>query len=262
MKVRFIPLSTEKDLTFEKEKYDKTSAIELGQIELTGQIKTGIDAIPSKHRPPFTDYYNLVSRNIQAGTKVLELGAGNGVHTGVLLSTGAEVTAIDISQVSLDVCSTIHKGSLKVVCCDMHEMPFEISSFDFIVGCGILSYADFEVLLFQIDKFLKPGGYIIFLDTLNHNPIYKVNRFRHFLEGKRSLTTLLRMPSMKTIKKFQKNFIELEFKTYGSLLWVEPLLQIFGWQKSPNGLFSKIEKSKALNRHAFKFLLMAKKMEK
>ena len=255
---RFFNFTSNRDLEFEIRKYDKKSQVELELINATGGSKTGLDAVPLKHIAPFIDYYDVVKAKIYPGSKVLELGAGSGIHTGILVSRGAEVTAIDISEVSLNVCTLRYGENVKTVCCDMRDLPFEASTFDFIVGCGILSYVDFDILLLQINKLLKPGGQIIFLDTLDGNPVYRLNRFLHYLKGQRSLSTLRRMPSTRTLEKFQNHFDDLQFKTYGSFLWLDNLLKIVKKDDSQVSLITKLDEKKYFARYAFKFLLTAK----
>lgn len=161
---------------------------------------TFLENISSKHLRPFLSFYELISTNIQEGWRVLEIGSGTGDHTGVILNTKANLTAFDISPSSLEVLRHRHPTVARTVIGNMEDMPFHESEFDAVVSCGSLSYGNPKLSLSEIYRVLKPGGVLIVLDTLANNPIFALSRLRHVLLQRRSLSTLIYMPSKKTIK--------------------------------------------------------------
>ena len=54
---------------------------------------------------------------------------------------------------------------------DAHELKFPDNSFDLVYGAGILHHLDFEVALQQINRVLRPGGHMVFIEPLDNNPI-------------------------------------------------------------------------------------------
>lgn len=122
-----------------------------------------------------------------------------------------------------------------------------------------MSYGDPKIYINEILRVLKPGGYYIAVDSLNDNPIYKFNRWLHYLKGNRTKSTLINMPTSKLINKLKKLFTNTKVFYYGSLIWVAQLLKIlFGDEKTLNVInyFDKLIKVK---KSAFKFVIVAKK---
>jgi ubiquinone/menaquinone biosynthesis C-methylase UbiE len=134
------------------------------------------------------------------GSFVLEIGAGMGENTKFLLATEAKVCATDISEHSLSVIEKrFNNDKLTTKVADMEKLPFAGQSFDIIVSAGSLSYGDNDKVLDEIYRVLKNKGAFIAIDSLNNNPIYRLNRYLHYLKGERSLSTIARMPDLKLL---------------------------------------------------------------
>ena len=149
---------------------------------------------------------------------------------------------------------------VEIVCSLMEKTPFDSNTFDYVLSCGGLSYADNTDLLNEIKRILKPGGGVIFLDTLNHNPIYKFNRFIRFLRKERTFSTLKQMPTLDFIKQIEVNFESSSLNTYGKVLWLRELLSKMGF-KNELKFLDHLE-SLLSPRSAFKFLLVCKNLIK
>ena len=90
-------------------------------------------------------------------------------------------------------------------------MPFCDESFDVVVSAGSLSYGDNRVTAREIHRVLKNEGKFFCVDSLNNNPIYRINRgYIHFLRGHRTKSTLERMPNIKLIRLYEKQFGAVE----------------------------------------------------
>jgi ubiquinone/menaquinone biosynthesis C-methylase UbiE len=115
------------------------------------------------------------------GSFVLEIGAGMGENTKFLLATEAKVCATDISEYSLSVIEKrFNNDKLTTKVADMEKLPFAGQSFDIIVSAGSLSYGDNDKVLDEIYRVLKNKGVFIAIDSLNNNPIYRLNRCLHY----------------------------------------------------------------------------------
>lgn len=92
-----------KSQDFDRQLYEhmalKHSKLPINQ--LTKQTET--DGMPILHIPPFEYFYEQIQILIHKNLSVLEIGAGMGRHSGVILKTGAILTANDISTKSLEV---------------------------------------------------------------------------------------------------------------------------------------------------------------
>ena len=147
-----------------------------------------------------------------------------------------------------------------MICCSMDETPFGSNTFDYVLSCGGLSYADNSKLLHEITRVLKPGGGVIFLDSLNNNPIYRLNRFVRFLRRERTRSTLKRMPSLAFLAQISSNFEFHSLNTYGRALWLRELLSKLHLNNYL-GFVDHLE-NKLGDRSAFKFLLVCKNLVK
>ena len=220
--------------------------------ESNSRLETGISAVPEIFRSPFVKYYDLLKSNIHSNTKVLELGSGTGIHTKVLCELANDVTALDISKSSLDLCKKNTSNKVKVILGSMESIPCPDNSFDVVVSCGSFSYAKLEKLKSEIERVLVPGGTLIYLDSLNYNPIYVLNRFVHFLFRNRTLLTVLRIPTMGKLRAISENFSSSEIFFFDSFLWLRNLLVKIGI-RIPKFLM-KLETSRKLQFLAFRIV--------
>jgi ubiquinone/menaquinone biosynthesis C-methylase UbiE len=218
--------------------------------------KTETDGLSNLHKPPFEYFYQQIEALIHKNSSVLEIGAGMGRHSGVILKTGALLTANDISSKSLEVFKKTHPNVNSLICGDMSNLPVESKSFDAIVSCGSLSYADPELMNMEIFRLLKDRGILIVCDSLNHNLIYRVNRFIHYILGKRSLNSIVRIPDLNRIKSLSQQFDQTSLKFFGSYLWIVTLSKFFIGDKISNKLNSWLEVNFPSGKNGFKFVLV------
>jgi ubiquinone/menaquinone biosynthesis C-methylase UbiE len=87
---------------------------------------------------------------------------------------------------SLALCIKKYPRIVNSLCADMKSIPVPENSFDFIVANGALSYGDYHLISNEILRVVKPHGSVIFMDSLNHNPTYRTNRFIRSLVGSRT----------------------------------------------------------------------------
>ena len=167
--MNFLEKIKSKSQNADRDRYERTYS-KLNENNL--QLQTGIHAVPEIFRAPFVKYYDLLKSNIHVNSKVLELGSGTGIHTNVLCELARNVTVLDISKTSLDLCKKNTDNKVKGILGSMENIPCPDNSFDVVVSCGSLSYANLEKLKSEIERVLVPSGTLIYLDSLNHNPIY------------------------------------------------------------------------------------------
>ena len=97
------------------------------------------------------------------------------------------------------------------------------------------------------------------VDSLNDNPIYKLNRFLHYVRGKRTLSTLKNMPNLKLFKIYKKKF-KIEYLSFhGSIVWLVPLLRIFFKEDNISKIVHKFDNQINIKRSAFKYISVLKK---
>lgn len=103
------------------------------------------------------------------GKKVLIYGCGTDDAPSYFACRGAQVTALDISPVSVAVQTRIlaELGAPSCEACvsDAQHTPFPDNSFDLIYGNAILHHLDTESAAREIFRLLKPGGTVIFREV-------------------------------------------------------------------------------------------------
>lgn len=174
--------------------------------------------------------------------------------------TGASITASDISKKSLEVLQLRFKNkapNLRTVVADMENLPFSNDTFTFVICAGSLSYGKEKNVDSEIRRVLAPGGKFICVDSLNNNPIYKFNRYLHYLQGTRSKMTLINMPSMKRLEKLTQLYSEVEVGFWGSISYLMPFIKIITGAENAKKISDFVDKLFCVRKSAFKFVLVA-----
>lgn len=242
----------------ERERYDRRAARYVSQ-EKPETIKEA--DVPLLLRLPYTEYRSKIVEKLKISTRCLDLCAGMGEQSGVLLESGKDVTVTDISEISLQALLIRYgsKNMINAVCCNMEKLPFACETFDLVTCAGGLSYGDNDLVMHEILRVLKPGGHFICVDSLNNNPIYRINRLMHYVRRSRSKSTLARMPSIKLIKKYNEAFGEISCSYFGKFTWLCMVLSWFSGDRIAAWCSDQLDRNVKLNWLAFKFVMTAKK---
>ena len=118
------------DLDQEKDRYNKRAEQELLRANNDVTFRIYHSEFVS---PIFNKYYELIYSIVKPETCVLEIGAGTGTHTKILIEIGANVTAQDISEISLEVLQQKFGKSIKTITSDMESIPLKQGVFDCII---------------------------------------------------------------------------------------------------------------------------------
>lgn len=95
--------------------------------------------------------------------KVLMIGCGTGEETILLNEFGAkEIVGIDLSEISIKIAKETYPNYSFFVG-DMHDLPFEDESFDFVYSSLAIHYSSNpEKVYKEINRVLKKDGYLLF----------------------------------------------------------------------------------------------------
>lgn len=255
-------LSSDKKL--ELDRYDKRAAdlIDQGAENI---VNSSLDGIPADLQIPYK-YFEASVHKIKANEEIraLEIGAGTGALTGILLEHGLHVTATDISEKSLHVLyqRLSDKGVLEIKVADMEFLPFDDEVFDLVTSAGSLSYGDNQLVMREVYRVLKPEGHFLCVDSLNHNIIYRLNRWIRYILKDRTKSTLSRMPTLSLIDDYDNLFGECEVRFFGSLVWLAPILRKILGRNKTGRLMEFLDQVIGVKKSAFKFVMVCKKIEK
>jgi SAM-dependent methyltransferase len=113
--------------------------------------------------------------------RVIEYGCGLGKITVLLALSGAQVSAFDISEGSVEVA---RERARMVGVADRIEfavtpgegLPYGDASFDIAFGKAVLHHIDAEAGARELARVLRPGGRAAFSEPLGTNPVVKAVR--------------------------------------------------------------------------------------
>ncbi|MDQ8153814.1 MAG: class I SAM-dependent methyltransferase [Gemmatimonadota bacterium] len=107
---------------------------------------------------------------LSAGARVLELGCGTGLFTQHFAATGADITAIDISDELIGVARQRGLPANVHLLCTSFERYAPDAPFDAVIGSSILHHLELRPALTRMVKVLRPGGVIGFGEPNMLNP--------------------------------------------------------------------------------------------
>lgn len=100
-----------------------------------------------------------------SGTRVLDLGCGDGKSLVAMLNSGWQVTAADFSPAAVSLARNAagNGAPADLVVADTLRLPFRNSSFDAVTAIHLLGHSflnDLQHISREIDRVLRPGGSI------------------------------------------------------------------------------------------------------
>ena len=112
--------------------------------------------------------------NAQAGDRVLDLAAGTGTSSAAIAESGAEVTALDLSEGMIEVGRTRHP-EIEFVQGDAMELPFEDATFDAVtISYGLRNIPDPEKALREMARVTRPRGTLVVCEfSKPPNPLFR-----------------------------------------------------------------------------------------
>lgn len=252
-------MKTDKEI--ERDRYEARARSALGADSSPVQNEAS-SALPPALRAPYLHYAQCIREAIDGEqSNVLEIGAGTGAFSATALETGARLVATDISETSLELLRRRfgEPAKLETRVADIEAMPFDDEAFDVVLCAGSLSYGDNDTVMNEIHRVLKPGGRFVCVDSLNHNPVYRINRWLHYRRGQRTRSTLERMPTMSLIGEYEKKFGRARTWYFGSISYLVPILGLFLSPDRVAAISDGFDAAIGVSRSAFKFVMIAEK---
>jgi 2-polyprenyl-3-methyl-5-hydroxy-6-metoxy-1,4-benzoquinol methylase len=122
----------------------------------------------------------ILAQNL-AGKRVLVPGCGFGRDVILLAQLGAQVHGFDISAESLDVARERARrfaGDARIVFERMacEDVGYPDGFFDAVVCVDILHHVDIPQTLAELQRVVKPGGYVQFVEMYTHSCLERIRR--------------------------------------------------------------------------------------
>jgi SAM-dependent methyltransferase len=216
------------DKLIERDRYNLRAQRMLTADEAATLGPDGAAAVPEELRAPYLHYESVIAGLARPGFEVLDVCCGSGLHSLTAARGGAHVTASDFAEKNLElVRRRAARAGLEIATAvaDAEHLPFPDRSFDALTCAGSLSYVDLSVFLAEMTRVLRPGGAFVCVDSFNHNPVYRLNRYLHYCLGHRSFSTLKRMPDRHTLAVLRTRFPDLMVRYFGIGSFLLPVIR-------------------------------------
>jgi len=163
-------MSLEERYKSEKSKWDEIARKRSGDLEI---FPPGEDfhryARENSELPGISEFFG----NLE-GKHLLELGCGAGKMAVLLAKSGADVTAFDLSPLSVRTSrqlAALNNIDIDFAVASGENLPFANDSFDVIFGKSILHHLIIDLGKHEIYRVLKKGGKAVFVEPLGMNPV-------------------------------------------------------------------------------------------
>lgn len=243
------------DKLIERERYDRRAGLLLASDPVAALGPDGAAGELTELRTPYLVFEAHIARLVRPGAQVLDVCCGTGLHSLAAARAGAVVTVSDIAPQNIELARLrAARAGLQITgrAADAEALPWPEASFDLVTCAGSLSYVDLDKFLAELRRVLRPGGAFVFVDSLNHNPFYRFNRYVNYLRGRRSRATLDRMPTLATLERIRRDFPDLQASYHGVFTFLAPGLRLFGAARAAAWLDAGDTALPFLHRYAFK----------
>ena len=218
-------MATDKEI--ERERFGQRAA---AALEAGGALPVlGAAGVSLELRRPYLRFEELLRETVHPDDRVLDLCCGDGQFSFVAAEAGARVTGLDLSAATLELAARRGPNELRKNVDwaegDCEQLPFPDGSFSGVVCAGGLSYGEWVPVLDEIVRVLQPDGWLIAVDTYNHNPLYRLNRWLHRLRGRRTASVNRRIPSRRWLALVRERFANLEVNHFGVFTFLAPVFR-------------------------------------
>lgn len=133
------------------------------------------------------DIIPFIEKHLTKGSKILDIGCGDGYGSFKLHQSGYDVTGMDISSEMINLASKrVHNNAITFMQGDVIELPFEAESFDGIMSINVLEWTEVPLkAVKELKRIVKEDG-IIFVGLLGPTAGPRANSFPR-LQGEKAI---------------------------------------------------------------------------
>jgi SAM-dependent methyltransferase len=246
----------------ERRRYDRKAQSDgHGSAEPASVAPLGAASMALHLRAPYLEFEQQIRQAAPPGGVVLDVGAGTGVYSFVAAGEGRTLIGVDFSLSSLAQAHSRSRASgepLALICADAERLPIASGSVDVLTTAGVLYCLDFPSFVREVQRVLRPGGSWVFVDSLDHNPVYRVNRLIGYLRGTRTRRVLTHIPRQSNVDYLRREFRHVRVSYYGIFSFLGPALnRLIGVEGAARWLDRLDRSARGLRRFAFKIVVVA-----
>ena len=162
----------------------------------------------------------MLTRHIETGMRVLEIGCGTGELTKLLQNKNSRIISIDVSFDLIRIAKTkVISDKIAFLLQDACNLGFVANSFDTIIGSSVLHHLEVDKALKEFYRVLKSGGSIFLTEPNMMNPQMAVQKNIPFLKKiageSPDETAFLRWSLKKKLERI--GFKDIELKNFDFL---------------------------------------------
>ena len=150
--------------------------------QTSGDYKKLLEAHTEEYLQPYID---TVRRHAQPGSKILDIGCGNGLSSYMLSERKYWVVGSDISSFFLMKYAHLQGSNLKYQVSDVLNLPFVDEAFDVVCSNELIEHvADAPGALTEMLRVLKKGGNFVVMGPNLCSPFWALIDFTNMIIGK------------------------------------------------------------------------------
>ena len=216
------------------------------------------------YHPPYEKYQKILIEKISKNSEVLDLCVGDGIHSILPAKISKYYTALEPTKSGLNILKQKFKdeGIINYTLINSKiENFYSENIFDLITIINSTSYFEKNELKRIYNTNLKKGGYLILIDSLRTNPIYRFNHLINALMGKRSFHAINRIFTYSNLKLYLDGFKKSSIETYyfGPFLFLATIFKKLGLNSFSFYISNYPKKGSIFDRFSFKFLTIITK---
>jgi SAM-dependent methyltransferase len=250
----------EKHKLIEQRRYDDEAA---PFLDREAPRTFGAESAPPEFRPPYLEFERQVLSHAKPRVVVLDIGAGTGTFSFTARGEGRVLVAADISPIALRIARKRADAAgvqLSLVCADAERLPFRDGAVGLVTSAGALYCFDLPALTAEVRRILRPDGAWVIVDSLDDNPLYRINRLIGFLRRRRTALTLRNIPTTAALAALRRDFHRVDITYHGVLTFLIPLLRpILGGARAGKIVSAADRWAGWFRRWAFKVVVVAQR---
>lgn len=158
-------IDLDRERTFENEKVENDNDIRVDQNKYYWAV-----------RIPFLEHDRKVLGFIEQSS-VLEIGCSEGSNAKLYCGKAKSYVGIDISDKAIAKASSLGLENAAFFCSDAHRLKFDDGMFDCVIVNSLLHHLSLQVVMPEIHRVTKNGGFLVYREPLGLNPLYQMYRF-------------------------------------------------------------------------------------
>tara|TARA_B100001059_G_C17805751_1_gene569027 strand:+ start:885 stop:1658 length:774 start_codon:yes stop_codon:yes gene_type:complete len=173
-------------------------------------------------RTPYEYIEEIIIKSKKQNSNLLDYCCGVGLFSIFPAKNDYSVHGMDFSINSIQIAkersdhhSLGDRCNFKVM--DAEKLEYQDNFFDLIVSYNSLSYLNLDKAYAELNRVLKSGGILIIIDSVGHNPFFKINRNKNLKKWASAYLNKINILNIHDINLANKFFIREKIRYFDFL---------------------------------------------